>query len=157
MMGKDVFAATLAFLALAAVAAPARAHNLSEADARELRAYTLTEAVFDRYAQATRNLSRVRIQACDEPSGVTSIDEAAAKLDAVPAARSALHSAGMTSREYVVFAFSVLQSGIAANALGEPGGVVPPDVPRENVDFYLDHAGEMQRLTDEAEGPACPA
>ena len=157
MNGKDVLQSTLAFLALVAVAAPvARAHNLNDADSRELRAYTLTEAVFDRYAQATRNLNGVLIQACDDHTEVTSIDEAAAKLDAVPAARSAVRSAGITSREYVVFAFSVLQSGIAANALVEPGGELPAGVPLENVDFYLDHAGEMQRLTDEAEGPACP-
>jgi len=67
-----------------------------------------------------------------------------------------VRSAGMTSREYVVFAFTLLQSGIAANALGAPGGELPPGVPLRNVDFYLDHAGEMQELTDEAEGPACP-
>ena len=157
MNGKDVLQSTLAFLALVALAAPvARAHNLNDADSHELRTYTLTQAAFDRYAQATRNLSGVQILACDAHTEVKSIDEAAATLDAVPAARTAVRSAGMTSREYVVFAFTLLQSGIAANALGAPGGELPPGVPLRNVDFYLDHAGEMQELTDEAEGPACP-
>lgn len=157
MIGKHVLQSALALLVLAATAAPvARAHNLNDADARELRGYTLTEAVFDRYAQATRNLNGVQIQACDEVSEVSTIDEAAARLDAVPAARSAVHSAGMTSREYVVFAFSVLQSGLAVNALGRFDGELPPDVPLENVNFYLEHAGEMQKLTDESQGPTCP-
>ena len=50
MIGKDVFRAALAGLALAVAAVPAaRAHNLGDADARELRDYTLTEAAFDRY------------------------------------------------------------------------------------------------------------
>ncbi len=157
MNGKDVLQSPLAFLALVAMTVPvARAHNLNAADARELRAYALTEAVFDRYAQATRNLNGVQIQACDDHTEVKSIDEAAARLDAVPEARSAVRSAGMTSREYVVFAFSLLQSGIAANVLGEPGGELPTGVPLENLGFYLEHAGEMQRLTNEAEGPVCP-
>jgi hypothetical protein len=157
MIGKDVLKAALAGLALTAAAVPAaRAHNLGEADARELRDYTLTEAAFDRYAQATRNLNGVRIQACDDRSEVASIDEAAARLDAVPAARTAVRSAGMTSREYVLFAFSLLQSGIAAHALGQPGRELPDDVSLTNVDFYLDHAGKLQRLTADREEPACP-
>ena len=157
MNAKDVLKSALAFLAFVALAAPAaRAHNLTDADARELRAYTLTEAVFDRYAKATRNLSGVQIQACDDDSGVGSIDEAAARLDAVPEARSAVRAAGMTSREYVVFAFSLVQSGIAADALARLDAELPPGVPLENVDFYLAHAGEMERLSEEAAEPACP-
>ena len=77
-------------------------------------------------------------------------------LDAVPEARYAVQSAGLTSREYVVFALSLLQSGIAANALAQLDGELPPGVPLENLDFYLEHAGEMQRLSAEAHGPACP-
>ncbi len=154
---RDVLRSVLAFLALVAAAVPAaHAFNLTDADARELRSYTLTEATFDRYAQATRNLSGVQILSCDEDPAVASIDEAAARLDAVPEARSAVRAAGMTSREYVVFALSVLQSGIAANALAQLDGELPPGVPLENLDFYLEHAGEMQRLSAEARGPACP-
>ena len=93
----------------------ARALNLNDADARELRAYTLTETTFDRYAQATRNLSGVQIQSCDDDSAVASIDEAAAMLDAVPAARSAVHRAGMTSREYVLFALSLAACAAATS------------------------------------------
>lgn len=157
MTRKNVLQSAFACLALAAMlAAPARAHNLTDSDARELRDYTLTEAAFDRYAQATRNLDGVQVLACDEDTDVASIDEAAARLDAVPAARSAVHSAGMTSREYVLFAFSLLQSGIAVNALGQLDGEMPSGVPLENVDFYLEHAGEMQQLTEGAQGPACP-
>ena len=154
---RDVLRPVLAFLALAAAAAPsAHAFNLTDADARELRAYTLTEETFDRYAQATRKLSGVQILSCDEEPAVESIDDAAAVLDAVPEARYAVQSAGLTSREYVVFALSLLQSGIAANALAQLDGELPPGVPLENLDFYLEHAGEMQRLSAEAHGPACP-
>lgn len=157
MNRKAVLHSLLSFVALAAFAAPAaRALNLTDADARELRAYTLTESTFDRYAQATRNLSGVQIQSCDDESAAASIDEAAALLDAVPAARSAVHRAGMTSREYVVFALSLLQSGIAANALAQLDGELPPGVPLENLDFYLQHAGEMQQISDESRAPACP-
>ena len=157
MTRKAVLQSVLAMVALAAFAAPeARALNLNDADARELRAYTLTESTFDRYAEATRNLSGVQIQSCDDESAVASIDEAAARLDAVPAARSAVHRAGLTSREYVVFALSLLQSGLAANALAQLDADLPPGVPLENLDFYLEHAGEMQQLSDESLGPACP-
>ena len=101
--------------AVAQLAPAAQAQDLPDADTREVGAYTLTEAAFGKYLQATRNLSGIKIEDCDD-SDVKSLADAAAKLDAAPGARVAVQSAGMTSREYVVFAFSLIQNALAALA-----------------------------------------
>jgi hypothetical protein len=69
-----------------------------------------------------------------------------ARIDAVPGARDAIGSAGMTTREYVVFSWSLLQNGLAAWAISQPGGKLPPGVSKANVDFYKKHEAELQRL-----------
>jgi hypothetical protein len=73
----------------------------------------------------------------------------------VPGAKAAVQSAGMTSREYVVFAFSLIQNGMAAYLLDTPGGRLPPGVSRSNVDFYRQHAGELEKLAAETEDESC--
>jgi hypothetical protein len=133
----------------------ALAQNLPDADAREVQAYVLTEAGLARYVKATRGLSGIRIEDCDDETDVNSLAEAAAKIDAVPGAKAAVQSAGMTSREYVVFAFSLIQNGMAAYLLDTPGGRLPPGVSRSNVDFYRQHAGELEKLAAETEDESC--
>jgi hypothetical protein len=67
-------------------------------------------------------------------------------MDAVPEVKSALKASGMTSREYLVFSWSVFQNGMAAWALDQPGGQLPPGVKKANVDFYRAHAAELTKL-----------
>ncbi len=140
-------------LALGAPLAPAE--NLSDADTREIMAYTLTESALGKYLQATRNLGGIRVEDCDDDSGVTSLAEAAAKIDAVPGARAAVQSAGMTSREYVLFAFSLIQNGFAAYALNQPGGKLPPGISMANVDFFRKHSGDMEELANDTQEGGC--
>jgi hypothetical protein len=56
----------------------ALAQNLPDADAREVQAYVLTEAGLARYVKATRGLSGIRIEDCDDETDVNSLAEAAA-------------------------------------------------------------------------------
>ena len=94
-----------------------------DADAQEVLRYTLTEAGLAKYSQATKQLAALPDQerACDEEdTEAKSLDEMAAKLDGVPGARAAIQSAGMTSREYMVFSLSLLQNGMAAWAVSQP-------------------------------------
>ena len=44
----------------------------------------------------------------------------------VPGAKAAVQSAGMTSREYVVFTFSLMQNGITSHLMDRPGAKLPP-------------------------------
>ncbi len=142
-------------LAIALGASLAPAQNLPDADTREIMAYTLTESALGKYMQATRNLSGVKVEDCDDDSGVRSLAEAAAKIDAVPGARAAVQSAGMTSREYVLFAFSLIQNGFAAYALNQPGGKLPQGISMANVDFFRKHSGDMEELANETKEGGC--
>jgi hypothetical protein len=52
----------------------------------------------------------------------------------------------MTTREFVVFTWSLFQTGMAAWALDQPGGTLPPGVSKANVDFYRAHEQALQKL-----------
>jgi hypothetical protein len=73
----------------------------------------------------------------------------------VPGARAAVQSAGMTSREYVVFAFSLIENAFASYALEQPDGKLPPGISMANIEFLRSHAGEIQALAIETESAEC--
>jgi hypothetical protein len=94
-------------------------------DEQEIQKYVLTDAALAKYSAATRKLAELPPDAAaceDDGDDPQSIDDAAAKLNASPAAKAALQSAGLTPREYVVFSFSLLQTGLGAWAADQPGG-----------------------------------
>jgi len=120
-----------------AMAAPPAADR----DTLEVNAYVLTEAAFTKYAQATKKLQAApgRDADCDDDDGGStdaSIAAQVARLEALPGARAVLQSAGLATREYVVISWSLLQAGIAAWSLAQPGGKLPAGVSMANVTFY---------------------
>lgn len=142
--------AELIFVAAAlALAVPAAAN---EQDKREISAYVLTESGLAKFKQATQNLAAAP-GACtredqDDDSNSQSIDQMVAKLNATPGAQAAIQSAGMTSREYVVFMFSMMEAGLSAWAVAQ-SGKLPPGVQQANVDFYKQHEAQMAALGDQ--------
>ena len=120
------------------------------ADTAEIQRYTLTETALSKYTEAASNLASLP-GACeddDSESDSQSLDAMVAKLESVPGAKAAVQAAGMTSREYVVFTFSVLQNGLAAWAASQPGGSLPPGVSKANVDFVTKHEAELEKITE---------
>jgi hypothetical protein len=91
----------------------------------------------------------------DDGDDLQSIDDAAAKLNASPAAKAAIQSAGLTPREYVVFSFSLLQTGLGAWAADQPGGKLPPGTSKANVDFYKKHQADLKKLETFRQGDDC--
>lgn len=148
-------ACALGLLILAPAASLAQ--NMGDADTREITAYKLTEMSLGKYMQATRNLKGLPLDDCDEDSEVKSLSEAVAKIDAAPGAKAAVQSAGMTTREYVVFTYSLMQNGLAAWALEQPGGKLPPGVSQANVDFFRAHAANMEEMGEESDDATCDA
>jgi hypothetical protein len=142
-------------LAAALLALPAMAQGTTDADLREIQSYSLSEPGLQKYVQATRNLSALRIEDCEEDTETRSLAAAAAKLDATPGAKAAVESAGLTTREYLVFALALLQSGMGAWALDQPDGKLPPGVSMANVEFYRKHAGEIEKIAEGLDGPDC--
>jgi hypothetical protein len=151
----------LLFTVLAsALIAPATsvAQDFSDSDSREIASYVLNEASLQKYAKATRSLGDIKDQlpsSCDDEEGVQSLDAAAARLGAIPDVRVAIESAGMTTREYMVFSFSLFQNGLAAWVLSQPGGGLPPGTSMANVDFYRSHEATLQELGSLTESDNC--
>jgi hypothetical protein len=149
----NTYAITLAgtvACALALLAPPVAAgQNLADRDAKEVANYVLTDAALAKYTQAVRGLQPFMGQLpqdCDGDENPKSLNDTAAQMDGVPQVKSALKRAGMTSREYLLFSWSVFQSGMAAWALDQPGGQLPPGVKEANVSFYRSHAAELTKL-----------
>jgi hypothetical protein len=133
------------------------AQDLADGDAKEVTEYVLTDAALAKYTQAVRKLQPLMgqlSQDCEGEDGPKSLNGAAARMDRIPGVKSALKSAGMTSREYLLFSFSIFQNGMVAWALDQPGGKLPPGVKMANVNFYRAHEAELKKLgelTKEAE------
>jgi hypothetical protein len=163
MLNLDrLHAALLLATSLVAISSPAVGNP--DRDAQEINRYRLTDAGLAKYAQASRNLGSLEKrapdgcaegEASDEDGDARTLDESVAKLDAIDGARPAIAAAGMTTREYVVFSWSVMQSGLAAWALDQPGAKLPPDVSMENVKFYRKHEATLRQLGEETKPAAC--
>jgi hypothetical protein len=118
-------------------------------DVVEVQRYMLSEAALAKYTAATKSLAALPSAGCtedDSDSENPSIDHMVAKLGAVPGAQAAVQSAGMSLREYVVFSMSLFQNGLAAWAVDQPGGKLPPAVSKANVEFVKKHGAELKQL-----------
>lgn len=154
--------ALLAVIAVALLAPTASvAQHLADRDTREISSYVLTEAGLAKYTQATRNLGALAKRmsdACDDGDDgqdTQSLDDAVAHFDAIPGVRAAIKSAGMTTREYIVFTWSLFQNGMAALALDQPGAKLPPSVSMPNVTFYRKHETALKKLGEETKPADC--
>jgi hypothetical protein len=122
-----------------------------DADTQEVLRYTLTDSGLAKYVQATRQLAALpggMPGNCDddEDTESASLDEVVARVDAMPGAKAAIQSAGMSTREYMLFSLSLLHNGMAAWATSQPGGTLPPGVSKANVDFVNRHEAELKQL-----------
>jgi len=141
--------------------APSFAANAAASDTREIASYVLTEAGLAKYTQAVKNLAPLAkrlsdaCKADDDSDNVRSLDDMVARFDAVPGVRAAINSADLTTRAYFVFALSVFQNGMAAWALDQPGGKLPPGTSMANVNFYRAHQAAINRLGDAAKAGDC--
>ena len=138
-----------AFAVAATIALAAPGAAASDKDTREVAAYVLTDAGLAKFTQATAKLAAVP-GACakqdDDGSNSQTIDQTVAKMNAVPGAQAAIQSAGMTTREYVVFMWSILHNGMASWAVSQPGGKLPPGTQQSNVDFYKKNEAKMAAI-----------
>ncbi|HKA59279.1 MAG TPA: hypothetical protein VKD28_11755 [Gemmatimonadales bacterium] len=153
---------------VAAMALFALAGNLpaQDADTREVSAYRFTDATLAKYVKAARALAALgksmpadtsddeRDEEDEGAAGGMSIAELTAKYDAVPEARRAITSAGLTTREYVVFTYALFQAGMAAFVVEQQGwNKLPPNVARSNVEFYQRHKASLDSVAPEPKPP----
>ena len=143
--GLFIVAATIGLAVPGAAAA-------NDNDKRERSRPTRSASPASRNSRRRRRTSSAVPGACarkddDDDSNSQSLDQMVAKLNAMPGAQAAIQSAGMTTREYVVFMWSrCCRTGMAAWALKQPGGKLPPGVSQANVDFYKKHEAAMTAI-----------
>ena len=146
---QTALAVTIAFALALLTPAWAGAQNLGDRDNNEIAGYMLTEAALAKYTKAVYKLQPLMGQLpqdCDQDEGPQSLDGMAARMDGVAAVKAALKSSGMTSREYLVFSWSMFQNGLASWSLEQPGGKLPPRVKMANVNFYRAHEAALKKL-----------
>jgi hypothetical protein len=140
------------------VSATAIAWDLTDRDTQEIARYVLTDAALAKYTQATKNLGVHAKQMpgdCDDGDDAKSIDEMVTRFNAVPGAKAAVQSAGLTTREYLVFTMSLFQNGMAAWALTQPGGKLPAGTSMANVNFYRAHEAAIKKLGEATKPSGC--
>jgi len=150
-------AVTVAFALASLAPAVAGAQSPTDRDTNEIADYVLTEAALAKYTKAVHKLQPLKEQLptnCDDESP-QSLDGTAVRMDGVPAVKSALKAVGMTSREYLVFSWSLFQNGMAVWALDQPGGALPPGTKPANVTFYRAHEAELKKLGELAKHADC--
>lgn len=146
---QTTLAVTVAFTLALLASAVAGAQSLTDHDTNEIASYVLTDSALAKYRQTVRKLQPLMEQLpqdCGHDESQQSLNSMAARMDGVPEVKSALKTAGMTSREYLVFSWSVFQNGLAAWTLEQPGGKLPPGVKMANVTFYRAHEAELKKL-----------
>lgn len=161
IVGRSLTVAGVALLVLAGNS-PAQ-----DADTKEVAAYRFTEATFAKYLRVSHALAALaKSMPADTSADAESEDdegaadsdlsiaELTARYDSIPGAKRAITSAGMTTREYVVFSFALLQAGLAATVVEQVGwDKLPPDVPRSNVEFYQRHKATLDSASAELKRP----
>ena len=129
-------------------------------DEQEVKNYVLTDAGLAKYSQAARQLAKMdagQTGACEDSADgddAQSISDVVAKMDRHPAAKNAITSAGMITREYVVFSFALLQTGLAVWGADQSGGQAQ-GVSAANVAFYKRNEANLKKLETVTEPPSC--
>lgn len=156
-------------LAVMALSLPAAIEaQQSDADLKAISGTTLTMPKYKQYLDATVNLATV---AAENPgladgmkdSGEKSIDEQVRAIESNPQVKAAVTSTGLTTRDYVLTQWALLQTGMAY-AMTKGTGATQDDmvkkagVSKENMDFYAKNEAEINKLAEEAKAraPAAP-
>ena len=148
-------------LAVMALSLPAVVEaQQSDADLKAVAATTLTMPTYKQYLDASVNLANV---AAKNPamaegmkdSGEQSIADQVKTLESHPEAKAAIASTGLTTKDYVLTQWALLQTGMAY-AMTKGTGATQDDmikkagVSKANMDFYARNEAEINRLAEEA-------
>jgi len=122
---------------------------------RESANYRLTDAGLNKYTAVARNLAAVQRQHPNlEMDGdieeARSISDIAAALDRQPLVKGAINRGGMTSREFVLFTFSMAAAAMFAEMEQNPqmqAHGMPMQANPRNVAFYRANKARLEALS----------
>ena len=165
-LSRRVCAHALAVMALSLpAAAPAQQ---SEADLKAVSATTLTMPKYKQYLDATVSLANLAAKNPGlaegmEDGGEKSIDEQVKMLESNPQVKAAVTSTGLSTRDYVLTQWALLQTGMAYTMTKGTGAsqddmIKKAGVSKANMDFYAQNEAEINKLAEEAKArtPAMP-
>jgi hypothetical protein len=124
------------------------------ADLKEVRSFQLTEKRLDQFAQAVRNMAEAaekhpELAKKDNSLGPNaSINDMVAAFDKIPPIKKAVESAGMSTREFVLFQMAIFSAGMG-HYLVQQGQKLPPEFSAEQAKFYKDHEDKFKVLAEE--------
>ena len=143
------------------MAAPSVSLAQANSDLREISAYTLTMPKYKQLINAMLNLGKAAqaepsVGGALEGSGNLTLDQATARLGAVPAAKRAVTSAGLTPREFMVAQGAMLQAGMSYGIMKQyklsPDSVSKSTgVSKANLEFFRANEAEIERLGKQME------
>jgi hypothetical protein len=156
-------------LAVMALSLPAAAEaQQSDADLKAVSATTLTMPKYKQYLDATVSLANVAAQNPGLAKGMKdggdkSIDEQVHALESNPKVKAAITSTGLSTRDYVLTQWALLQTGMAYSMTKGTGAsqedmIKQAGVSKANMDFYAQNEAEINKLAEEAKAraPAVP-
>lgn len=169
---KDATADTADTAAAAAGMASAQSANSQSANSsamtqsqtqdvqNALHDYRLTEDNVNKVIDVTQKLQALQksnpqlVAAMKEEHGdandAKSLDDAAARLDAMPPVHAVLSSAGLSARDYLLTTFTLMEAGAAYSL--QKAGKLPPnselakDVSAENLAYVGTHQAQLKAL-----------
>jgi hypothetical protein len=162
-LSRRVCTHAITVMALSLYAAVVEAQ--SDADLKAVSATTLTMPKYKQYLDASVNLANVTAknpgiaESMKSDNDSRSIDETVKALESHPQVRAAVTSTGLTTRDYVLTQWALIQAGMAY-AMTKGGSVTQDEVAskagvsKANLDFYAKNEAEINRLAKEAEARA---
>jgi hypothetical protein len=148
------FAAAVAFAASLPIAVSAQSQAgpaaLSPSDQSEIRDFRLDDAFLGRLKAITTDpaTSALNGQKID-PTGAHSLNDLAARVDAVPQLKAVINRNGLTSRQYLVGTFALVNAAMVDTMQNNPAMaqyVKKDSVSTANVNFYESHKDEISAL-----------
>ena len=122
--------------------------------------YRLTSANLEKFVAATNALKALEDEDIDiedrlnmdDPEDVN-LSEIAEAFDSEPQIKRAINSAGMTSRDYVTFLFSMMQA-MFGSVMVQMGGEqalndMPAGVLKDNIRFFVQNQAAFEALDDD--------
>jgi hypothetical protein len=158
-LSRRVCTHAITAMALSLPAATAQAQ--SDADLKAVSTTTLTMPKYKQYLDATVNLASVAARNPGLAEGMKgssekSITDQVKALEGNPQVRASITSTGLSTRDYVLTQWALVQTGMAyAMTKGSPASqeevIKKGGVSKANLDFYAKNEAEITRLAKEAE------
>ena len=131
----------------------AQSKESKDADLKEVRSYALTDKKFELFSNAVKSAAKVIqqnpqiVKSDSDDADDQSIKGIVAMVDKSPDLKKAIESAGMTTRDFVLFEMAII-NGASGSLLTKAGQKLPPEISPDQVEFYQKNETKLKALTE---------